>query len=103
MNYSRTIRTKVKRCHWPMKAADGAAVSGRAGRGGAMSAFGMWQGSTEEAGAETERRDEGGRGTARDRRGDFLLCSVEGGWGEVLEGRKGSSGEWVGGGRGGAG
>lgn len=45
MNYSRTITRKVKRCHWPLKAAeaDGEAVSGRVGRGGVMSAFGMWQ------------------------------------------------------------
>lgn len=62
MNYSKTVRRKVKRCHRPAKAAlaDGAAVSGRVSRGGVMSAFGMWQGSTEEAGAETERMDEGG-------------------------------------------
>lgn len=53
---------KVKRCHWPLKAAeaDGGAESGREERGGVMSAFGMWQGRTEEAGAEAERRDEGG-------------------------------------------
>lgn len=45
-----------------MKAAeaDGAAVSVRVGRGGVMSVFGMLQGSTEEAGAEAERRVEGG-------------------------------------------
>lgn len=52
----------MKRSHRPVKAllADGAAVSGRVSRGGVMSAFGMWQGSTEEAGAETGRMDEGG-------------------------------------------
>ncbi len=61
MNNSGTITRKVKRCHWPLKAAeaDGGAVSGRVRRGGVMSAFGMWQGRTEEAGAEG--RDEGGR------------------------------------------
>lgn len=60
MNYSRTITRKVKRCHWPLKAAeaDGGAESGQEERGGVMRAFGMWQGRTEEAGAE--RRDEGG-------------------------------------------
>lgn len=65
MNYSGTIAWKVKRCHWPLKAveADGGVASGRAGRGGVMSASGMGGGGeTEEAGAETERRDEGGRG-----------------------------------------
>lgn len=64
MNYSGTIAWKAKRCHWPLKAveADGGVASGRAGRGGVMSASGMGGGETEEAGAETERRDEGGRG-----------------------------------------
>lgn len=43
MNYSGTIAWKVKRCHWPLKAveADGGVASGRAGRGGVMSASGM--------------------------------------------------------------
>lgn len=80
MNYSTTIRRKVKRCHWPLKAAeaDGGAVSGRVGRGGVTSAFGMWQGKRGEAGAETERRGMRGADARRRRVWGFSFVFCQG-------------------------
>lgn len=49
-----------------------------------MRASGRWWGRTEEAGAETHRRDEGRQ---EDRQRDFL--SADGGWGVALEEEEG--------------
>ena len=70
MNYSDTIAWKVKRCHWPLKAveADGGVASGRAGRGGVMSASGMRRVGGEQRRLGPRRRGGTKRAEARRRR-----------------------------------
>lgn len=102
MNYSGTIAWKVKRCHWPLKAveADGGVASGRAGRGGVMSASGMGGGGRQRRLGPRLRGGTRGAEVRRRRGGDFLLCSEEGGCGVDLEGRGGRKSMACGGGGG---